>query len=298
MKTAEGLGREYLFTRADFQRIVRISMDEAGIELTETKEPLVYSRLVKRLRTLGLQNFSQYCDLVSRKDETEERRLLISALTTNTTRFFRENHHFEMLIESILPGLLDRARHGGRVRIWSAGCSSGEEPYSIAFTVLKACPEIARHDFKILATDIDPQILSLAARGIYSEQVIGGLPPDQKAQFFSPAAPGATDRSVAAAARELITFKELNLIRPWPVKGPFDVVFCRNVAIYFDANTQDVVWRGFASVIETGGHLFIGHSERLSPSVKTVFEIVGMTAFRKLPGSPKSAGPIPTLERG
>ncbi len=292
------MGREYVFTRADFLRIARISMDEAGIELTDTKEPLVYSRLVKRLRTLGLQNFTEFCDLVSHKDATQERRLLVSALTTNTTRFFRENHHFEMLIAQILPQLLERARQGGRVRIWSAGCSSGEEPYSIAFTVLKACPEIARHDFKILATDIDPQILSMAARGVYPEAVVGPLPAEHKAVFFASAPPDAPERSVAAAARALITFKELNLIRPWPVKGPFDVVFCRNVAIYFDAATQDTVWRGFASVIEPGGHLFIGHSERLSPSVKNAFEIVGMTAFRKLPGSQKFTAPIPPLERG
>lgn len=140
-------------------------MQESGIELPTAKEPLVYHRLVKRLRVLDLKDYSEYCSFVSDATNTAERTALVSALTTNTTRFFRENHHFELLANSVLPKLLEKARGGARDRIWSAGCSSGEEPYSIAFTVLRHYPALAEHDIEILATDIDPQILARAERG-------------------------------------------------------------------------------------------------------------------------------------
>ncbi|TMV51130.1 chemotaxis protein, partial [Thioclava sp. BHET1] len=147
--------------------IAEIAHREAGITLPEVKEPLVYSRLIKRLRALSLRNFAEYCTLIASAEGTEERVQMISALTTNVTHFFREGHHFRHLEEEVLPALIDRAQRGGRVRLWSAGCATGEEAYSIAFSLLRLCPEAARYDIRILATDIDPQVLETAEIGLY-----------------------------------------------------------------------------------------------------------------------------------
>jgi chemotaxis protein methyltransferase CheR len=271
-------GRDFILTAEDFHRLADLARAEAGIVMTDTKEPLVYARLVKRLRQLCLTSFADYVALLSAPCSVEERALFVSTMTTNTTHFFRESHHFETLSQTVLPPLLAAARRGRRVRLWSAGCSSGEEPYSIAMTVLQLCPAAAALDLKILATDVDRQILERACLGCYPARALGRLTPMIRG-FFEPADASGCCR-VTPEVRELVTFKPMNLVRPWPVSGPFDVIFCRNVAIYFDADTQDGIWRGFAATLGPGGHLFIGHSERLSPSVKNDFETIGMTTFR------------------
>lgn len=268
--------REFVFTPEDFQRIVALARSEAGIVLADNKEPLVYARLAKRLRHLSLASFAAYLERLSAC--AEERAVFVSTLTTNTTHFFRENHHFETLCHVVLPPLVAAARKGRRVRLWSAGCSSGEEPYSVAMTLLRLYPTAPTLDLKILATDIDLQILERARAGRYSCQAVEALPPEMRS-FFDP--PGADSGcAVTAAVRALVTFKPMNLVRPWPVNGPFDVILCRNVAIYFAPETQDEIWRGFAATLRPGGHLFLGHSERLSPAVKNDFETIGMTTFR------------------
>lgn len=277
---ASGLERDFPFTRADFQKIAQVVYAEAGITLPDVKEPLVYSRLAKRVRDLRLNSFAEYTAVLSTPHAEEERRHLVSALTTNTTRFLREPHHFELLSTQILPGLVSHARRGGRVRLWSAACSSGEEPYSMAFAVLDQCPEAAGLDFKILATDIDEEILLQARDGTYTEHALANLPAGLTERYFEAAAKPGANRRVTQSVRALIQFRQMNLIRPWPVKGPFDAVFCRNVVIYFDAETQDQIWRRFEATIAPGGHLFIGHSERLSASVKDNFDVIGMTAYR------------------
>jgi chemotaxis protein methyltransferase CheR len=162
----QGGGREFAFTGEDFRTIAAVLHGDAGIYLPDSKATLVYSRLAKRLRVLGLSSFREYCALIQGQNGVDERQAMLAALTTNVTRFFREPHHFEDLRAKVMPALAAKARGGGRVRLWSAGCSTGPEPYSMALTLLSALPDAARHDIKILATDIDPNVAlaSTAAR--------------------------------------------------------------------------------------------------------------------------------------
>lgn len=273
---------EFRMTAADFQRIAATIYEAAGITLPPSKASLVYSRLAKRLRALGFKTFGDYCRWIETEGGAEERKSLLSALTTNVTHFFREGHHFEILERRVLPELIKHAEQGGRVRLWSAACSSGEEPYSMAMTVLSAAPKAARYNLKILATDLDPMVLEQARRGIYPEDAMTRLPEATRRRFFKSVQDGRHKAfSVVDEVRRLIVFKELNLIRPWPVKGPFDAVFCRNVVIYFDEPTKEAVWQRFAAVIGDGGWLFVGHSERVSGPAVRVFRNEGPTAYRR-----------------
>lgn len=265
------------FTDADFARIARRAHADFGLHLPETKKDLVYSRLAKRLRQLGLRDFHSYCGLLDGADGEAERAHMLSALTTNVTHFFREVHHFKLLREQVLPPLIKTAREGGRVRIWSAGCSAGQEPYSLAFTVLDLCPEAGKLDLRILATDVDPQILLQAEAGLYPAEDLNTLP-DMARRYIAPVTGGFT---IADRARDLVRFGKLNLIEDWPMRGPFDVIFCRNVAIYFDKDTQSRLWTRFAGLLPDGGYLFIGHSERVSGPADTVLHSTGVTAYRK-----------------
>ncbi len=262
---------------AEFQRLAQLVYKESGIVLAATKKPLVISRLSKRLRTLGLDSFANYLALVENPRGEEERGCMISSLTTNVTRFLREEHHFERLQTVALPPLIERARRGGRVRIWSAGCSTGEEAYSLAFTLLDMCPEAPKLDIKLLATDIDPQVIATGTAGRYGTQILEPLPQAMRSKYLSPAAGGMHE--VVEAPRSLISFKVLNLLARWPFQGPFDIIFCRNVVIYLDSPTKDMLWRRFAQVLSPGGHLFIGHSERVSPSATSYFHSEGVTSY-------------------
>ena len=276
---ADDASREYEMTDADFRFIAKVLFDEAGIALAESKGPLVYSRLAKRLRKLGIESFKKYCAYLDTPEGKQERQHLLSALTTNVTHFFREPHHFDTLKSEVLPSLIERARQGERVRIWSAGCSNGQEPYSIAALLLSLMPDAADYDLKILATDIDPKILEQARAGVYSDKIADALPNEYKKVYLKQ---DAVDKSwrVTPEVRRLISFKELNLVRPWPVKGPFDVIFCRNVVIYFDQATQEPLWEKFASVLGPKAWLFIGHSERVAGPALDLFETVGVTTYR------------------
>ena len=202
---------------------------------------------------------------------------MMAALTTNVTRYFREPHHFDHLRDVVMPKLVDRARRGGRIRLWSAACSNGQEPYSMAITVLQALPEAANLDVKILATDIDPNMVAEGRAGIYREDAITPVPLDLRRKWFKKAAGGAWE--VADELRTLVSFKELNLIGDWPMKGKFDVIFCRNVVIYFDEPTQERIWSRFAPLLEPGGTLYIGHSERVSGPGASLFETTGLTTY-------------------
>ena len=274
------------FSDADFKVIADLAMRDFGLNLTSAKRDLVYSRLLKRLRVLGLEDFREYCALISGPQGGDERNAMLSALTTNVTHFFREEHHFKLLREQALPGLIKTAKEGGRVRIWSAGCSAGPEPYSMAFTVLSMFPEAARANFRILATDVDPEILKKAEAGIYPEEERKGIP-EAFNRFTEPAGPGKF--TIGRAARELITFGRLNLIEDWPISGPFQVIFCRNVAIYFDKPTQSRLWARFGDMLSPGGHLCIGHSERVLGPAEQMFKAVGITAYQRLSGSGRGA---------
>ncbi|WP_157017974.1 CheR family methyltransferase [Mesorhizobium xinjiangense] len=272
---------EYLLTADDFTRIAALLHDHAGIHLAETKAALVYARLAKRIRALGLENFRDYCSYVARSDSADERQQMVAALTTNVTRFFREGHHFEHLKTRVLPRLLDHARAGGEVRIWSAGCSNGQEPYTIALVILSLMPDVARHDVKILATDIDPNMIEEARAGQYGESALTDLPKDMRNRWFRkiPGA-GAPNWRIADEAREIVAFRELNLFARWPMRRRFDIVFCRNVVIYFEKARQAELWQRFSDILKPQGHLYIGHSERVSGQAAQHFAADGITTWR------------------
>ncbi|MEX3007003.1 protein-glutamate O-methyltransferase [Hoeflea sp. TYP-13] len=274
---------EFRMTAKDLQDIASMIYDDAGIYLNESKASLVYSRLAKRIRRIGLDSFATYCKLVSSKEGADERRQMLSLLTTNFTRFFREEHHFDHLRDDVLPGLVAKAKAGGRVRIWSAGCSQGQEPYTIALTLLCAMPDAERYDVKILATDIDPMVVSHAREGVYDSAAIETVEPKLRSQWFKPEGSSGQWR-VDPALKRLITFRELNLMRDWPFKGPFDVLFCRNVVIYFDEPTQARIWSRYSNMLAPGGWLYIGHSERLSGEAKGHFRNAGITTYEKFAG--------------
>lgn len=272
---------EYPLTRRDLNEIAAMIYADAGIALNDSKASLVYSRLSKHIRALGLRGFREYCALVASPDGAHARREMLSHLTTNFTRFFRENHHFDHLRTEVLPGLIARAKAGGRVRIWSAACSDGQEPYSIALTVLSEMQNAADYDFRILATDIDPKILALARAGAYDENALETVNPSMRKQWFKEVDVGGRRKfQVDDRVKRLITFNELNLMAQWPVKGPFDVIFCRNVVIYFDEPTQVKIWSRFAGLLAEGGHLYIGHSERVSGDPKNLFDNTGITTYK------------------
>lgn len=271
--------REFVFRNEDFRQIAAMLHADSGIFLSEQKESLVYSRLVKRLRALGLSSFKDYCALVADPSGTAERQKMLAALTTNVTRFFREPHHFAYLKETVLPPLLQAAKRGGRVRIWSAGCSKGQEPYSIAMTVLSLMPDATNYDVKILATDIDPYVLQEGRDGIYDKAELEDMPKPERLRFFAPVASSGSSFSVSEDMRRIVSFKELNLIGQWPVKGPFNVIFCRNVVIYFNEDTQSKIWDRFSSLLAPQGLLCIGHSERLSGPALPHFKPTGTTMY-------------------
>lgn len=261
-----------------FRTIAQIAHRDAGLVLPQDKAPMVLARIAKRMRSLGMRDLAQYCKLLADPDAAAERHELIFVLTTNVTSFMREAHHFETLREQLLPDLVETARKGGKVRLWSAGCSSGQEPYSLAMILLDLMPDAARHDVRILATDIDPYVLRTAREGVYSDSQIDSLPGNRRAQHFHASPLG---HSASPALRDLISFRELNLIGSWPMRGTFDVIFCRNVVIYFDRETQSRLWSRLHAALSPGGHLFLGHSERIDARHAELFTTVGTTTYRK-----------------
>lgn len=259
------------------ERVYRI----AGISLSDAKRTLVVSRLSKIVRALGLSGFDAYVDYLESHGRPEDDQDFINALTTNLTRFFREDHHFEHLAQFVgtLIAQPRRMGKGGRprLRIWSAGCSTGQEPYTIALSLLAAYPELARWDFRILATDIDSNVVAKAATGVYPTSELNGLSA-QRSMLFEKA--GANEIRIPSQARELVSFRLLNLIEPWPVSGPFDAIFCRNVAIYFDKPTQGTLFDRLGQVLAPDGFLYIGHSENLQ-AVSKGFRLVGKTIYQR-----------------
>ncbi len=271
---------EFLLTTADFHSIATLLHAETGITLHEGKATLLYSRLGKRLRALGMTDFRSYCDLLANPGEQEERGRMIRALTTNVTRFFREPHHFDHLRQTVLPPLLQAAERGERVRIWSAACSTGQEPYSLALTVLQVLPNAPKLDVRVLATDIDTTVLEQAAQGQYNAEALSAVPGDLRARWFERAG---TEWKAGEALRRLISFRPLNLIGRWPMRGTFDVIMCRNVVIYFSEDTQVEIWNRFTPLLSPGGFLYIGHSERVNGPAANSFVNAGITTYRRQP---------------
>jgi chemotaxis protein methyltransferase CheR len=270
--------REFAFGDEDFEALRKLVKELSGINLTDQKRELVYGRLSRRLRALSLSSFREYRDLVAANPG--ELVQLINAITTNLTAFFRERHHFDYLREQVLAPRTDDPRLR-RVRIWSAGCSSGEEPYSIAMSVVEALPDVARWDIRILATDLDSDVLERARRGVYSAERVQGMDPGRVARFFQEQ----RDRtgvsySVAPQLRALVSFKQLNLMDRLPMKGPLDVIFCRNTVIYFDKDTQRELFSRIAPLQRPGDVLILGHSESLF-KVSTDYTLLGRTVYRR-----------------
>jgi chemotaxis protein methyltransferase CheR len=270
---------EFVLTWDDFREIAALVHGEAGIVLSENKADLVYSRLARRLRAIGLTHFRDYCALVRDERNVDERQAMIAAMTTNVTRFFREPHHFEHFKSEVLPGLVAAARRGARLRLWSAGCSSGEEPYSLALTLIAHMPDAPEHDILILASDIDSEMIARAKTGTYAKARLADIPPAYHG-FVARSVGEAGSFGFAERVRALIRFRQLNLLKAWPLSGAFDVIFCRNVMIYFDQKTQDAIWRRFADKLVPGGHLYIGHSERIAATALP-FDVVAQTTYRR-----------------
>lgn len=268
---------EFAFTQRDFRRIATLMREETGVHLAEAKAALVYSRLAKRLRVLGLEDFDAYCTLIASDAGAQERQATLAALTTNVTRFFREPHHFDHLREKVLPSLLAAARAGARVRLWSSACSTGEEPYSIAITLLDLLPDASRYDVRILATDIDPNVVATARNGVYSGDAIEPIPAASRDRWMTRSAGPDRMWRINDDVRDLIRFNTLNLIGEWPMKGRFDVIFCRNVVIYFEEATQVALWARFRDQLAPEGRLYVGHSERVGDPA---FESDGQTIYR------------------
>lgn len=283
---ASGGRREFPFEKRHFEFIARMLYQLAGIALAPHKVEMVYSRLARRLRDLRLPDFDSYCALLESEEGAGEIGFLVNALTTNLTSFFRESHHFDFLAKTAIPEM--RARHAGesshpRLRIWSAGCSSGQEPYTIAMVLAAALgAELRRWDARILATDIDTHMIETARRGVYPAEVATSIPGPLRDRFTRRIREDGEAKIVMAdELKRLIAFKPLNLLEHWPMKGPFDAIFCRNVLIYFDRPGRTQVIENFARLLEPGGCLFLGHSESLY-GVSNRFRQTGPTIYRRL----------------
>lgn len=273
--------REFQFTERDFKRIQQLVSQHTGISLSDAKRDMVYSRLARRLREVDMQDFGSYCSLIDSPEGESELLNFTNAITTNLTSFFREPHHFEYLQKTLLPELMKKNAHTKRIRLWSAGCSTGEEPYSIAIAIREVIPENSGWDIKILATDLDSNVLAKGQSGIYDAERISGLSKQRVRNWFLR---GKGDKSdlvrVHPSLQEMISFKRLNLMNEWPIKGPFDFMFCRNVVIYFDKPTQSVLFDRYANLLIDNARLFLGHSETMF-KVCDRFKLIGNTIYQK-----------------
>jgi len=246
-----------------FDRISQIAAKEAGLNLPPSKHAMVAARLGRRLSRLGISDYDAYLDLIT-APHSRERRRMVATLTTNVSKFFRERHHFDLLSAQIFPALLRSARNGQRVRIWSAGCANGQEAVSMAICLLQQDPHAHELDIRILGTDIDPSVIRYAQLGTYHTSMLGGLSDADVQGYFRP------DRSANSVrvdhrVQQMTLFRELNLHGHWPMPGQFNVIFCRNVVIYFDRAHQDRLWARYHAKLARQGYLFVGHSERVPP---------------------------------
>lgn len=267
------------YTDADFQMVRRIAKHEAGIFIPDSKSTLVYSRVSRRVRESGMDSFQAYLGFVQSPAGRAEMNKLVCALTTNVTSFFRERPHFVHMEQNVLPGLAAKLRSGGRGRMWSAACSTGQEPWSIAMSIMSAFPEAASYDMRILATDINSEVVAQAASGTYAESETDGISTKQKSQFMQADARG--NLSFVGNIRQLPAFKVLNLNADWPMRGQFSVIFCRNVVIYFDEPTRERLWGRLAEKLEKGGFLYVGHSEKVANPRRCGLEQIAPTIYRK-----------------
>jgi chemotaxis protein methyltransferase CheR len=271
-------GNEIPLTAGEFERICKILFDQSAIVLREGKEGLVRSRLAKHVRRLGLDSYTEYLEAVDADATGRERSDMIDSLTTNKTSFYREGAHFEYLQDVVLPKLFT-ARE--RIRIWSAGCSSGEEPYTLSMLLHEMVRDPLQRDVRILATDLSSKVLGMAREATYPEAAIADLPWSGPERYFTRVNTGG-QRAVRVRddVRSLIRFARLNLMEQWPMDGGFQVIMCRNVMIYFDKQVQARLVDRFWEMLAPGGHLFVGHSESLT-SLKHRFTYVQPAVYVK-----------------
>ena len=271
---------DFELTDAQFHRIRALVREHTGISLSDAKRQLVYGRLSRRLRALKLDSFGEYLELLDSGGAAELEEFT-NAITTNLTSFFREPHHFEYLASDVLPQIIARDTGVRRVRIWCCAASTGEEPYSIAMVLREAEKSLAGFDTKLLATDLDSAVLTTAATGVYNAERLKSVNSTRASRFFQRGSGAHAGKfRVQGELRNLITFKQLNLMHEWPVRGPFDAIFCRNVIIYFDKDTQRALFARMSALQRPGDFLFLGHSESLY-RVSDKYDLVGRTIYRR-----------------
>jgi len=270
--------REFRFTVDDFNFLRKLSNDHSGIQVPDERFDMFYSRLSKRVRKLGLIDFNEYCQYLRDYPEQEFTEF-INSITTNLTAFFREMHHFDYLRDVVIPEVIKRNKNTKQIRVWSAGCSTGEEPYSIAMILLDNVP--ADWDIKILATDLDTNVLQTAMDGVYSEERVSDLSEEILKRWFmrGKSSQGGLVK-VKPSLQKIIQFKKLNLMQDWPMRCQFDFIFCRNVLIYFDRETKALLAKKYAKMLASRSWLFIGHSESLN-QLSNEFDLVATTTYRK-----------------
>ncbi len=266
----------------NFQFIASRIYDSCGVKLDESKVEMLRSRLIPRLRDLGFVSFKEYIDFLESHYVDEEFKL-VNSITTNFTSFFREKHHFDYMQDVLMPQWMKEKKGTKSIRIWSAGCSSGEEPYTIAMTLLNAMPQLEYWDVKILATDIDTNILDKARGGEYHKEKLEGAPVNLVKPWFKPSTVKPEHMQVVPKIQNMVHFRHLNFMHSWPMKGKFDLIFCRNVIIYFDKPTQAKIMKQFANYQTAGAHLFIGHSESLHQMSDT-YKLIGKAMYQCVGG--------------
>lgn len=267
-----GNNREFAFTDRDFEIVRQLIYDHAGISLNSSKQDMVYSRLARRLRATGIKSFGDYLALLERNDE-KEWQAFVNSLTTNLTSFFREEYHFPLLAEHVLK------QRGRPISLWCSASSTGEEPYSMAMTMVDAFKSFTP-PVSIIASDLDTNVLDKASAGIYPIDRVEKLPDDMVRRFFTRGT-GAQSGfvQVKPELRALITFRQVNLLsKDWPIRGPLDAIFCRNVMIYFDKPTQLRILERFAPLLRPDGLLFAGHSESFHHAAH-LFSLRGKTVY-------------------
>ncbi len=272
---------------SEFAAIRTLVLESTGISLSDSKRELVKRRFSPRLRALGLDSFTDYIEYVKQNFDQESSHFC-NAITTNLTSFFRESHHYDFLEQVVLPAWLKQGR-GRKLRIWSAGCSTGQEAYCLAITVLKMIPDAHQRDIRILATDLDENCLAKARRGAYEVREFEKLPQSMINEYFE------RDHVMVKSMKRdaymandhlkaLITFNKLNLVQSWPMHGQFDVIFCRNVFIYFDKPTQEKILKHFSTYQVPGAHLCLGHSETVPGAAAIGYELIGKTTYLRKGG--------------
>lgn len=270
--------KEFNFTQNDFDYLRNIVKKETGIISDEGKYTMYYSRLSRRLRKLKLPDFTAYRDYLDKNLKSEGIEL-VNAVTTNLTAFYREEHHFDFLVNTLIP---EKIKNNDRsLRLWSAACSTGEEPYSIAMSLLDAIKDINNWDIRIYATDIDSNVVQTAKSGVYSLERVDSMD-GLKIKKYMKKGSGSNDGFIKMNddVKSLIRFNQLNLLKPWPIKDKMDVIFCRNVVIYFDKETKVSLVSRFYDQIRSKGYLIMGHSESLH-GISDSYSLLGKTIYQK-----------------